>query len=161
MATPQDQLYHLSYGVNNLYKMLIPDNEDSLMDRLASIDKELEKIDWMQSQLALIINFWGKMTTPQDEPFKMIGTPIELENLYAQEDKRKMNKPRRDIFCFNGERPTAINLEHVTHMSVEGRRITFNFYSTSLSVDLTDENEAKVCLEKLLTIWVADVVDNQ
>ena len=71
-----------------------------------------------------------------------------------------MNRPRRDIFCFNGERPTAINLEHVTHMSVEGNCITFNFYSTSLSVDLANEEEAKGCLEKLLNIWVSDAVDN-
>jgi hypothetical protein len=72
-----------------------------------------------------------------------------------------MNNVKRDIFRFNGEKPTAINLEHVTHMNVEGARITFNFYGTSLSVDLASEEEAKSCFELILNTWVANVVDKQ
>jgi hypothetical protein len=72
-----------------------------------------------------------------------------------------MNRAKRDIFRFNGEKSTAINLEHVTHMGVEGKRITFNFYATSLSVDLASDEEANICFEKLLNVWVADAVDKQ
>lgn len=72
-----------------------------------------------------------------------------------------MSSSKRNIFRFNGESPTAINLEHVTHMSVEGNRITFNFYSTRLSVDVANEEEANSCFEKLLSMWVADVLDKE
>jgi hypothetical protein len=72
-----------------------------------------------------------------------------------------MDRPKRDIFRFNGEKPTAINLEHVTNINVEGNRITFNFYGTSLSVDLASAEEAISCFEKLLNAWVSDVTDNQ
>ncbi len=72
-----------------------------------------------------------------------------------------MNKAKRDIFRFNGERPTAINLEHVTHMSVEGNRITLNFYNNSLSIDIASEEEAKGCFETILNLWVTDVVCDQ
>lgn len=70
-----------------------------------------------------------------------------------------MNK--RDIFRFNGEKPTAINLEHVTHVSLEGNRITLNFYTNSLSIDISTEEEAKSCFETILNLWVANVLDKQ
>ena len=68
-------------------------------------------------------------------------------------------KAKRDIFRFNGERPTAINLEHVTNMSLEGKKITFNFYSTAIFVELADEAAAASVFEVLLTNWSADVVE--
>jgi hypothetical protein len=64
-------------------------------------------------------------------------------------------KNKRDIFRFNGDKPTAINLEHVTAMSIEGKRITFSFYTNQIYVDLGDDEAAKVCFEQLLDSWVA------
>jgi hypothetical protein len=72
-----------------------------------------------------------------------------------------MNRAKRDIFRFNGEKPTAINLEHVTHMSVEGKRLSFYFYTDCMSVDVATEEDAKNCFETLLNLWVADAVDKQ
>ena len=69
------------------------------------------------------------------------------------------SKAKRDIFRFNGERPTAINLEHITHMGLEGKKITFNFYSTAIFVELADEAAAASVFEVLLTNWSADVVE--
>jgi hypothetical protein len=60
MATPQDQLYHLSYGISHIHQLLMPDNEDSMMDRLVSIEEEIQKIDRIQDQLVLIIKLLGK-----------------------------------------------------------------------------------------------------
>lgn len=71
-----------------------------------------------------------------------------------------MSRPKRDIFYFNGNGPRAVNMEHVTHMSVEENRITFHFYANSLSVDMKNEQEAVSCFEKLLNVWVSDVDNN-
>lgn len=68
-------------------------------------------------------------------------------------------KAKRDIFRFNGERPTAINLEHITHMCLEGKKITFHFYSSAIFVELADEAAAASIFEVLLTNWSADVVE--
>ncbi len=64
-------------------------------------------------------------------------------------------KNKRDIFRFSGEKPTAINLEHVTNMQIEGKRITFTFYNNAIFVDLEDEDAAKACFEQLLNVWVS------
>lgn len=66
-------------------------------------------------------------------------------------------KYKRDIFRFNGEKPTAINLEHVTNMQLEGKRITFTFYTNAIFIDLENEEAAKQCFEQLLNVWVADL----
>lgn len=65
-------------------------------------------------------------------------------------------KRKRDIFRFSGEKPSAINLEHVTQIIVEGNRITFNFYSNAMFVDLADEEAAKNAFEQILRVWTAD-----
>lgn len=65
-------------------------------------------------------------------------------------------KMKREIFRFNGAIPTAINLEHITHMCIEGKKITFNFYSTSIFVELDDEAAANSVFEALLNHWSAD-----
>lgn len=64
-------------------------------------------------------------------------------------------KTKRDIFRFNGETPTAINLEHVTSMSIAEKRITFSFYTNQIYVDLENDDSAKACFEQLLNIWAA------
>jgi hypothetical protein len=67
-------------------------------------------------------------------------------------------KPKRDIFRFNGERPTAINLEHVTNIAVEGKKLTFSFYTNAIFVELESEEAAQKGFEQLLNVWSADVV---
>ena len=62
---------------------------------------------------------------------------------------------KRDIFRFEGEKPTAINLEHVTQIVVEGKRVTFQFYSTALFIDLADEVAAKNVFEVVLNVWAS------
>lgn len=67
-----------------------------------------------------------------------------------------MNKKnKRDIFRFTGATPTAINLEYVTHMQIEGKRITFTFFTNSIYVDLENEDAAKTCFEQLLNVWAS------
>jgi len=68
-------------------------------------------------------------------------------------------RPKRDIFRFAGEKPTAINLEHVTQFRVEGKRMIFDFYSTAMFVDLENEEAAKNAFEQVLNVWSADVVE--
>lgn len=65
-------------------------------------------------------------------------------------------KAKRDIFRFAGEKPTAINLEHVTQMGMEGKRITFQFYSTAMFIDLADDTTAASVFEVLLNIWAGE-----
>ena len=65
---------------------------------------------------------------------------------------------KRDIFRFNGERPTAINLEHVTNIALEGKKITFSFYQTAIFVELADEAAAASVFEVLLNTWAGNVL---
>jgi hypothetical protein len=67
-------------------------------------------------------------------------------------------KAKRDIFRFNGDKTTAINLDHVTQILIEGNRLTFNFSSTSVYVDLEDEESAKKSFEQILGIWAGESV---
>lgn len=73
--------------------------------------------------------------------------------------EQKKPKAKRDIFHFNGEKPTAINLEHVTTMSVEGTKINFNFYTNAIFVELENEEAAKNAFNNLLNVWSSDVVE--
>jgi hypothetical protein len=65
-------------------------------------------------------------------------------------------KNKRDIFRFNGDRPTAINLEHVTNIQVEAKRVTFTFYTNAIFIELENEEAAKNCFEQLLNIWASN-----
>ena len=67
-------------------------------------------------------------------------------------------KKRRDIFRFNGEKPTAINLEHVTNIVVEEKRITFTFYNSAVFIDFLDKQTASSIFEKILNVWAGDNV---
>ena len=60
MTTPQEQIYNISYRISEIAELLAPTDEDSLMERLASIDEKIKNIDRMQDQLALIIKLLGK-----------------------------------------------------------------------------------------------------
>lgn len=66
-------------------------------------------------------------------------------------------KAKRDIIRFNGERPTAINLEHVTSMFIEGKRITFEFYTKAQYIDFADDAAAASVFEVLLQTWSSEV----
>jgi len=83
----------------------------------------------------------------------------EIKDGQRVAEPKKPQKAKRDIFCFNGERPTGINLEHVTHMSIEGKKITFNFYSTAIFIELADESAAASMFEILLKSWSGDVLE--
>lgn len=83
----------------------------------------------------------------------------EAVNEQPSTAQKPNQKTKRDIFRFNGEKPTGINLEHVTHMCLEGKKITFNFYSTAIFVELADEDSAASIFEILLRSWSSDVVE--
>jgi len=67
-------------------------------------------------------------------------------------------KTKRDIFKFNGVNPTAINLEHVTMITVNGKTITFSFITNGLNIDMESEEIAKAVFDQLLNVWASDVV---
>jgi hypothetical protein len=66
-------------------------------------------------------------------------------------------KAKRDIIHFSGEKPTAINLDHVTVMYLEGKRINFEFYTKTQFVDFVDEAAAKSVFQVLMNTWSGDV----
>lgn len=69
-------------------------------------------------------------------------------------------KAKRDIIRFQAEKPMAINLEHVASVSLEGKRITFEFHTKAQYVDCEDEAAASSIFELILKTWVAsDVVE--
>lgn len=65
-------------------------------------------------------------------------------------------KPKREIFRFNGDRPTAINLDHVTLMYIEGKKITFQFGSTATFIELADDAVTNSVFDALLSAWVGE-----
>ncbi len=71
----------------------------------------------------------------------------------------KLARRKRDIFRFSGESHSAINLEHVTHIALAGKKITFSFYSTSIFVELADDAAAASVYEVLLNAWASDVLE--
>lgn len=71
----------------------------------------------------------------------------------------EIRKAKRDIIRFTGEKPTAINLEHVTSMYLDGKKITFEFYTKAHFVDCVDEHSAKDIFEIILTTWSSDVLE--
>ena len=73
-------------------------------------------------------------------------------------EKKPIYKAKRDVFRFNGEKPTAVNLEYVTTMTLDGNKINFTFLSSGLIINLENEEIANNIFDKLLTIWSADVV---
>lgn len=76
---------------------------------------------------------------------------IMNENLEIMKEMTK-----RDIFRFDGPKPTAINIEHVNMMMLEGKKITFFFHYNNMSIDLNSEEEAKSTYEKLLNFWASE-----
>lgn len=60
----------------------------------------------------------------------------------------------RDIFKFTGgNKPTAVNLEHVVTMTLEEKRITFGFINGGMYLDMETEEQAKNVFDNLLNIW--------
>jgi len=68
------------------------------------------------------------------------------------------HKTKRDIFRFSGENPSAINLEHVSMLKLEGKRLAFNFHTNGITVDFETEEGAKNAFEQIINVWAADVV---
>ena len=73
--------------------------------------------------------------------------------------KKPRPKPKRDIFRFNGEMDTAINMEHVQCIDRSGKRITFQFSATTRFVEFLDDDAASKVYEYLLNTWSADVLE--
>lgn len=67
--------------------------------------------------------------------------------------KEEASKPKRDLIRFNSEKPTVINLEHVTHIELEGTKIKFNFPSTAIYIDMQDETAALNAFDSIINIW--------
>lgn len=83
----------------------------------------------------------------------------EQENATSVQTPVVRAKAKRDIIRFTGEKPMAINLEHVTGMYVEGKRITFEFYTKAQFVDFADDAAASGVFEILLNTWAGDVLE--
>lgn len=97
---------------------------------------------------------------------KIIGAKkMTEETVGIDADKEKCVNPnvtvkkKRDIFRFNGDKDISINLEHVTSMYLEGKRITFQFYATSTFIDLENEEAGKKAYEQILGIWSVDNIE--
>lgn len=65
-------------------------------------------------------------------------------------------KPKREIFRFIGDRNTAINLDHVVMMFIEGKKITFQFYNSATFIELNDDAAAASVFDALLNAWVGE-----
>lgn len=66
-------------------------------------------------------------------------------------------KTKRDVIRFNGEKPIAINLEHVIDMTLDEKKVIFELVSgTAKYVELEDEEAAKNIFESLLNLWSAE-----
>jgi len=63
---------------------------------------------------------------------------------------------KRDIFRFNGERPTAINLEHVTSMAIEDKKIIFNFYTSAIFIEFETQEAVNNAFQQIINVWAAD-----
>lgn len=74
-------------------------------------------------------------------------------------EKPKEIKKKRDIFRFKAEKDVSINLEHVTNVNLEGKRITFEFYSTATYVEIESEERAQEIYEQIINLWVSDVLE--
>lgn len=84
------------------------------------------------------------------------NTPSPEAPAQAVEVQKAKNKAKRDIFRFAGEKPTAINLEHVTQINLEGKKITFQFYNTAMYIDLENEAAATSVFEVILNVWAGE-----
>jgi len=65
-------------------------------------------------------------------------------------------KSKRDILRFEGDKPVAINLEHVTQVTVEENKITFQFYNTAMYVDFPNADATKAAFQAVLNIWAGE-----
>ena len=82
---------------------------------------------------------------------------IPLDEVSKAPSVPPRTKPKREIFRFNGERPTAINLDHVNLMFIEGKKITFQFYNSATFIELADEAAANSVFDALLSAWVGEL----
>jgi hypothetical protein len=68
-------------------------------------------------------------------------------------EAKKNVRGKRDIIRFNGATPIAINLDHVTLISFEGKRVTFEIYAKAQYIECEDEEAAAKIFEAVLNIW--------
>lgn len=81
------------------------------------------------------------------------------DTLNVKEEPRLKVHPKnkRDIIRFGGDKSTAINLDHVTCMYIDGKKISFEFYTKLQFVEFEDETSAKTAFESLVAIWAGDI----
>lgn len=68
-------------------------------------------------------------------------------------------KAKRDIFRFNGVKTSSINLDHVTQIELDEKKITFIFINNSIFVEFETIEAAQGVYEQILKIWAHDVVE--
>ena len=66
-------------------------------------------------------------------------------------------RAKRDIIRFNGAVPTAINLDHATTIYMDGKRITFEFYTKAQFIDFDDEDSAKRAFDIIMNTWASEM----
>lgn len=81
--------------------------------------------------------------------------PVAVDEEAASKAKNKLN---RNIIRFNGEKPAALNFEHVTNMYLDGNKITFEFYTKALPVEFADAAIAASTFDTLVTLWAENAV---
>lgn len=71
-------------------------------------------------------------------------------------DEKKVEL-KRDIFRFRGTQDTALNLEHITMITLEARKVFFNFYSNQIFVEFETEEGAKAVFDQVLNYWSSGI----
>ena len=68
-------------------------------------------------------------------------------------------KRKRDIIYLAGEKHTAINLEHVLAIGMDGKRISFEFSDKVHFAEFLDEATALETFKELINMWSGDVLE--
>jgi hypothetical protein len=68
------------------------------------------------------------------------------------------DKIKRPVFRFNGSLPTGINLEHVTSMNVQDKKINFSFYAHHIFVEFETPEGALEVFNELMKAWAGEDV---
>jgi hypothetical protein len=105
------------------------------------------------SKIRKILQRRKQMSQVSECEIKIPDCEPTQKDISLESAKPTLFKQKRDIFRFNGEKDISINLEHVTSMFLEGKRITFQFYQSQTFVDLEDEAAAKRALEQIIAVW--------
>lgn len=62
-------------------------------------------------------------------------------------------KTKKNLFRLCGEKPIVINLEHVTSMELEEKKIYFFFYAKVIEINFENSTSASSMFECLIDSW--------